>query len=141
MRVTTPLAGACALLWAASLLVAHGAKPWPVPAAAKKRKNPVAATPASIQQGAALYRSNCLICHGEKGEGDGPWLEKLPTPPGNLTDAKMMREMTDGELFWKISTGRGEMPNFEKQLTERQRWHLVNYLRTLVRDQRLGAGH
>ncbi|MBI2956383.1 MAG: c-type cytochrome [Acidobacteria bacterium] len=123
------------MLIASTVLLAHGEKPWPVPAAAKKRKNPVPATPESLRQGAALYRSNCLVCHGAKGKGDGPWVEKLPAPPSDLSDTPMMGEMTDGEIFWKISQGRGEMPRFELQLDERQRWHLVNYLRTLVESK------
>lgn len=115
-----------------SLLPAHGAKPWPVPDEAKKRKNPVAATPQSIKQGKMLYRGNCLLCHGEKGDGKGPWAESLPVPPGDLTDQPRMSEMTDGALFWKISKGRGEMPRFETHLSEEQRWHLVNYVRALA---------
>jgi mono/diheme cytochrome c family protein len=37
---------------------------------------------------------------------------------------------TDGELFWKISTGRGAMPPW-KHLPEKDRWEIVNYIRTL----------
>jgi mono/diheme cytochrome c family protein len=122
---------AVVLLLAAGVLLAHGTKTWPVPAAAKKRKNPVPATRASVEEGRKLYVSNCFVCHGATGKGDGPWREKLPEPPPDLTDAHMMAEMTDGEIFWKIGTGRDQMPRFEHQLDERQRWHLVNYLRTL----------
>lgn len=129
--------GAVVLL-AASLLHAHGGKPWPAPEAAKKRKNPVAATPLSLQVGAKLYRENCLVCHGEKGDGNGPWREKMPLDPPDFTDVHMMGEMSDGEIFWKVSTGRELMPGFQKQLSERQRWCLVNYLRTLVGDNSSG---
>jgi mono/diheme cytochrome c family protein len=37
---------------------------------------------------------------------------------------------TDGELFWKITNGRGAMPAW-KQLPETERWQIVNYIRTL----------
>ncbi|MGH9669003.1 MAG: hypothetical protein ACRD3A_02690, partial [Terriglobales bacterium] len=63
------LAVGTAVLVASALLLAHGAKPWPVPEKAKKRKNPVPATAESLQQGAALYQSNCLVCHGAAGMG------------------------------------------------------------------------
>jgi mono/diheme cytochrome c family protein len=44
----------------------------------------------------------------------------------------MMKKATDGELFWKITEGRPPMPSYEHQLSETQRWQLVNYLRELV---------
>jgi mono/diheme cytochrome c family protein len=37
---------------------------------------------------------------------------------------------SDGELFWKISNGRGAMPPW-KHLPENDRWDIVNYIRTL----------
>ena len=39
---------------------------------------------------------------------------------------------TDGELFYKISTGRAPMPAGEKLMTEEQRWQVINYIRTLA---------
>lgn len=126
---------AVAVLLVTNLLHAHGGKPWPAPASAKKRKNPVAVTMLSLKEGAKLYREHCLVCHGEKGDGNSPWREKMPIDAADFTDTHMMGEMTDGEIFWKLSTGRELMPPFEKQLSERQRWHLVNYLRTLAREK------
>lgn len=127
------LAGAVAVLAGSGLLLAHGPKPWPVPEKAKRRRNPVAATAESLREGAALYRTRCELCHGATGDGQGPWVEKLPVKPADFTDRQMMGEMTDGEIFWKISKGRDEMPRFELQLSPRRRWHLVNYLRMLAK--------
>ena len=54
----------------------------------------------------------------------------LPPPkPADWTSSKVAAE-TDGELFWKISNGRGAMPPW-KHLPEDQRWSLVNYIRSL----------
>lgn len=133
--MTRLLQVAAAVIMGSALLAAHGAKPWPVPEKVRKRPNPVAASEESLRRGAALYQSNCLVCHGVAGRGDGPWVEKLLTRPADLADRHMMSEMTDGEIFWKISKGRDEMPRFEKQLTEEQRWHLVNYLRTFAKEE------
>jgi len=52
--------------------------------------------------------------------------------PADFTDAHMMGEMTDGEIFYKITEGRKPMPSFKKRMTEEQRWQLVNYVRTFV---------
>ena len=136
MRRLSKLAlAAVVLLLFAGLLHAHSKKPWPVPAVAKARKNPVAATAESLAAGAKLFQRNCAVCHGEAGDGKGPWRDILTTPPGDFTDARRMAEHTDGELFWKISSGRELMPAFEKKLSEQKRWQLVNYLRTFARSK------
>jgi len=106
---------------------------WPVPAEARERPNPVAASPDSLSAGAKLYREHCAICHGVSGDGKSAWAETLPEPPADLTDPAHMKRMTDGEIFWKISTGRDLMPPFAERLREEERWQVVNYLRTLAR--------
>jgi len=77
----------------------------------------------------ALFRENCAGCHNENGDGNGPASVVLPRKAANFTDAKTMSTMTDGELFWKMSTGRAPMPAWEEALTVSQRWQLVNYIR------------
>lgn len=103
--------------------------PWVAPDDARKVQNPVKPTPENLAEAAHLYKLNCAGCHGVKGDGNGAAAEGLPKKPANFTDAKMMKEATDGELFWKITTGRPPMPTWES-LPETQRWELVNYVRT-----------
>jgi mono/diheme cytochrome c family protein len=106
--------------------------PWQAPEAAVKVKNPVKVTPAGLRAAARLYQQNCVICHGKTGASNGPAATSLPQKPANFTDAKMMKKATDGELFWKMSTGRAPMPSWQDRLSETQRWQLVSYLRTLT---------
>ena len=97
---------------------------------AKNIKNPQPPTPASIANGKKLAEANCVSCHGPGGKGDGPAAAALPPPkPADWTSPKIKAE-TDGELFWKISNGRGAMPPW-KHLPEKDRWDLVNYIRSL----------
>ena len=105
--------------------------PWVAPDDAKKVHNPVKSSPGSLAAAAQLYKINCAGCHGPKGDGNGPAAEGLPRKPANFTDAKMMKEATDGELFWKMSNGRPPMPAWEI-LSETQRWQLVNYVRAFA---------
>ena len=85
------------------------------------------------------YSTHCQSCHGAKGDGKGERAEKLSIAPSDFTDAHAMGQMTDGELFWKISHGRRPMPAFQEKLTEQERWQLVDYIRTLARKPAGGA--
>ncbi len=74
--------------------------------------------------------TNCVTCHGPGGKGDGPAAAALPPPkPADWTSGKVQAE-SDPVLFCKISDGRGAMPPW-KHLPEKDRWEIVNYLRTL----------
>ncbi len=109
-------------------------QPWHAPASADAVTNPVKPTPANLKEAQELYQKNCVICHGPKGASNGPAAGSLPQKPANFTDAKMMQKATDGELFWKMTTGRPPMPSWQDKLSETQRWELVNYLRKLTQE-------
>lgn len=117
-----------AFLTAAGPAVAGDAS-WTAPAAEKAKKNPVAKA-AGVRGGKKSYDQNCVICHGPKGLGDGPGAVALNPKPRNLAD-KAIQAQTDGELFWKVTTGRGAMPPWQ-QLPESERWSLVHYIRSLA---------
>ena len=114
---------------------------WELPEDADKTKNPIPATPESIAKGKELYlertKGNCVFCHGETGTGNEANMPKLRRKPADLTNKERMTAMTDGEVFWKITKGiRGIMPAGEiKMKTEEERWHVVNYVRTLAKDR------
>lgn len=101
--------------------------PWVAPPEAKNTKNPVKGQ--GVPDGKKVAEQNCVPCHGPGGKGDGPAAAALPTKPADWTSDRVQKE-TDGELFWKISNGRGPMPPW-KHLPDQDRWKLVNYIRTL----------
>jgi len=111
----------------AALVFAHEKTGWIAPAEAKKIKNPVKATKVSIQKGKEIYEKKCALCHGIKGDGKGTASAGLNPKPTNFKDSHG-EKMTDGEHFWKIMTGKGGMPSFAKDLTEEERWYVVNYI-------------
>jgi mono/diheme cytochrome c family protein len=93
--------------------------------------NPVTADQTSIERGAELYRINCLLCHGTEGKGDGPVASKLLNKPFDLTSFSI-HSITDSGIFFVISAGvPGKMPALNENLTVRERWDVVNYVRTL----------
>jgi mono/diheme cytochrome c family protein len=108
--------------------------PWVVPDDAKKVKNPVPSNAESLTAGEGLFTDNCVLCHGEKGMGDGPGAKTIKVKPANFTDPKLQAAETDGALFWKMTNGRGPMPSWRDTLTDQERWQLVNYIRKLGKD-------
>ena len=97
-------------------------------------KNPVKPTAASIAKGKAVFAKNCVTCHGEKGNGDTPTGKALNPPAENLTDPAFQKDHADGQIFTSITkgiTGSG-MVSWEKSISEKNRWNLVNYIRTLA---------
>ncbi len=116
------------------LVFAHEMTGWIAPEDARKVKNPVKATKASIQKGKEIYEKKCILCHGIRGDGKGPASTGLNPKPTNFRDSHG-EKMTDGEHFWKITTGRGGMPSFAKDLTEEERWHVINYVNTFMNQK------
>jgi len=113
---------------------------WELPEDADKTKNPVTASAESIEKGKTLYlektKGNCVFCHGDTGTGNEANMPRLRRKPADLTNKERMTAMTDGEVFWKISKGiTGIMPAGEKRMNEEERWHVVNYVRTLAKDK------
>jgi len=93
--------------------------------------NPVPADDVSISRGETLFSINCVMCHGETGEGNGPVSSLIANKPANLTSI-ITQSKTDGTLFMTITNGvEGKMPPMVENFTVRDRWDLVNYIRTL----------
>jgi mono/diheme cytochrome c family protein len=108
--------------------------------------NPVPADAVSISRGAELYSINCKMCHGEAGEGNGTVSAFLiKKKPANLT-IEEIQSKPDGSLVLTISNGifnpsntlfpdvqfSGQMPPLNENLSVRERWDVVNFLRTLT---------
>jgi mono/diheme cytochrome c family protein len=95
-------------------------------------ENPVPADPVSLERGGILYDRHCALCHGSAGLGDGPitqfWKAEMRRP-ANLTEARMTT-MSDASLYITISQGFGTMPPLRENLNVRERWDVVNYVRT-----------
>jgi len=102
---------------------------WTAPASAKGVKNPLQKSDKVLAQAKKMFEQNCVACHGPKGLGDGPAGVALPVKPANWTSSTVQKE-TDGELFWKISEGRGPMPPWKTSLSENDRWAMVHLVRT-----------
>jgi mono/diheme cytochrome c family protein len=93
--------------------------------------NPVHNNETSLQRGKILYDINCQLCHGDQGHGDGPLAYRFVEPaPRNLTEQSVTSK-ADGSLYITIMQGFRTMPPLSENVTPREAWDIVNYLRTL----------
>lgn len=107
-------------------------KSWVVPENFKSLKNPVIQTEVGTKTGLALFTKNCVSCHGKTGQGNGVKTAALKNFPGDFTRPEF-QGLTDGEIFFRIKTGKDEMPRFEGKLTDDEIWKVVNYARSFRR--------
>ncbi|HVX49052.1 MAG TPA: cytochrome c [Chitinophagaceae bacterium] len=109
--------------------------PWIAPKDVAAVSNPLAGNTAVLGEAKKLYLSTCAPCHGQGGKGNGVAASALnPKPADHTSDA--VQAQTDGALFWMISQGRNAMPQYKAVLTEKQRWELINYIRTLAKNKK-----
>ncbi len=89
---------------------------------------------ASVAAGKKLYGTNCAVCHGPKGKGDGAGSKGLNPPPRNFTTGKFKFGKDDASLFKTLAKGSPgtAMPAWTS-LSEKQRWQVISYLKTLIK--------
>ncbi|MCX6024606.1 MAG: copper resistance protein CopC [Chloroflexi bacterium] len=95
-------------------------------------RNPFAGSEASAALGAPLYQQNCQMCHGPRGRGDGPVAASLNPRPADL--ALHVALHPEGVLYGWITEGvpGTAMPAFRSRLTDDERWHILNYVKSLT---------
>lgn len=78
-----------------------------------------------------LFNINCAICHGADGKADGPLATsgKIGGVANLTTEAYI--KMADGTMFHSIYYGKNNMGSYASQLSRKQRWMIVQYIRTL----------
>ena len=99
---------------------------WLVPEITKTRFSPFLFTDSTRESGTKSYATYCVSCHGSPGKGNPANL--VPVPPDPAKD-KMQRN-SDGELFFKISEGRQQMPSFNNVLSSNDIWNIISYIRS-----------
>ncbi len=101
--------------------------------AMRTRKNPLINSVSVLTRARDNFEDHCIPCHGDEGKGDGPLAKDLKTRPRDLTNSKELVGITDGEIFWTITTGKDPMPSFGQKLTDEERWGLVHLVRKISR--------
>ncbi len=80
---------------------------------------------------ARLFNINCAICHGAGAQGNGPLSTSGKIGAiANLT-LPLYVAMADGTMFHSINYGKNNMGSYAPQLSRKQRWQIIQYIRTL----------
>ena len=94
-----------------------------------EKKNPIAPTPEGLAEARKFYGYNCAMCHGKEGDGKGDLAQDMKLELRDWRDPSSIEKMTDGELFWIISNGKGKMPGDGDRDKEKMRWNYVSLVR------------
>ncbi len=108
------------------------AKSTTIPAEAAHMVNPVKPTPESQAHAKKMYGYDCAMCHGANGNGKGD-IPDLKTPPKDYTDPAALKDLSDGELFYIIKNGKGQMPPDGGRTKPDDIWNLVILLRSFAK--------
>lgn len=99
--------------------------------AGEKLINPIPVSKASLKLGQEKFDTYCSPCHDYHGTGQSRLNGQFPNPPSLHSDK--VRNWSDGRIFAVITEGQNVMPSYSTQLTEDERWAVINYIRVLQR--------
>ena len=103
-----------------------------VPADYASKVNPVKPTTESQARAKKIYGWDCAMCHGENGDGKGDVAAEQKLTIRDYRDPAVLKSMSDGEIFYIISKGKGQMPAEGDRAKPDEIWNLVIYLRKLA---------
>src|SRR5271170_5834035 len=101
-----------------------------IPAEAAHMVNPVKPTPESQAHGKKVYGYDCAMCHGENGNGKGDVVADLKLTLKDYTDPAALKDLSDGELFYIIKNGKGQMPGDGDRVKPDELWNMVILVRS-----------
>ena len=100
----------------------------PIPAADAAKVNPVKPTAASLAKARKMYGYDCAMCHGASGNGKGDVGAGMNLK--DYTDPAALHDFTDGQLFYIIQNGRGQMQGEAGRQNNEEIWNMVILIRS-----------
>jgi mono/diheme cytochrome c family protein len=102
--------------------------------ASRSLQNPIASlTAEQMKETERVYLINCGICHGAKLDGNGPlWKDgdgPYPSKPATLVGDAKYEAMPEGQMFYSLTYGKNLMGSYASQLTAKQRWEVITYIK------------
>jgi len=95
---------------------------------------PFPVTQEVLDRGQERFNIYCTPCHDATGGGRGMVVQRgYPTPQSFHSDR--LRQIEAGYFFDVMTNGFGRMPDYRAQVTPRDRWNIVAYIRALQLSQ------
>jgi hypothetical protein len=92
-----------------------------------------------LQRGEERFNIFCAPCHDRVGDGHGMVVRRGYRPPPSL-HIERLRAAAPGYFYDVISHGFGSMPDYAAQISVRDRWAIVAYIRALQLSQNAAIG-
>ncbi len=103
--------------------------------------NPVKPTAESQAYAKKQYGWDCAMCHGENGDGKGDVAADQKLQLRDYRDATTLKSMSDGEIYYIIEKGKGQMPSEGDRAKPDQIWNLVIYIRKMANAPATASAH
>ena len=96
------------------------------------RVNPIKSSPEGLAEARKVFGYDCAMCHGDKGDGKGDVVESMKLTMHDWREPATLANMTDGEIFYILTKGKGKMMAEGDRLPEKLRWNMVNLVRAMA---------
>lgn len=115
-------------------------QPTPAPAAAAvippdvaQMVNPVKSSPETLARAKKMYGYDCAMCHGAAGDGKGDLVADMKLSLKDYTDPAALKDMPDGQIFYIIKNGKGQMTGEGDRAKTDDVWALVVLVRSFAK--------
>src|SRR5260370_10320757 len=95
------------------------------------RVNPVKASSEGLAEARKVFGYDCEMCHGAKGDGKGEVVESMKLTMHDWREPATLANISDGEIFYIITKGKGKMMAGGDRVPEKVRGNLVNLARAM----------
>ncbi len=101
--------------------------------------SPIPMTEETVEEGKVIYGNFCLHCHGKSGQGDGGVPSNSEYPPPPAYDGNNLKNLPEGKMFHTITYGKGMMGSHASQLSKKDRWTVIQYVKYLQNGGKMVA--
>ncbi len=108
--------------------------------ASAANRSPLIHNQENVDKGKEIYDRMCIHCHGKKGAGDGTisangFILGIPAYDGKLAD------LPEGKMYHTLTFGKGLMGSHASQLSSKERWEVIEYVKVLQNGGKLVEGN
>lgn len=107
-------------------------QPFKVPPGLVGKTNPVKPTPDGVAHAKKVWGYDCAICHGITGDGNGELAHDMKPALKDYRDPAALKDLSDGELFYIIQKGKGQMPSEGDRAKDEEIWNMVSLVRSFA---------